>query len=270
MVKGSNKLKVGFYQFYPLFGKKEENLRKVYSAIKGIKVDLLVLPEFFATGYQFLSIKEIEELSESVPNGYTTKALEELSKRNVCYIIAGIPEKADNKFYNSAIFTGPDGFIGFYRKTHLFYEEKNFFTPGDTGFKVWDTDIGNVGIMICFDWFFPESMRTLALQGAELIAHPSNLVMPYCPDAMPIRCLENRVYAVTANRIGIEERKFKKELKFIGQSMIVSPEGTVCAKAGKDEEVLMVVEIDIEKAKNKNLNELNNIFRDRRPEMYRI
>jgi len=96
------------------------------------------------------------------------------------------------------VLTGPDGVIGIYRKTHLFSEEKLYFTPGNTGFRVWETGICRIGIMICFDWFFPESMRSLTLQGAEVIAHPANLVLPHCPGAMPVRCLENGVYAVTA------------------------------------------------------------------------
>ena len=85
--------------------------------------------------------------------------------------------------------------------------KKLWFTPGNTGFNVFQTGIGPVGIMICFDWLFPESMRTLALQGAQVIAHPANLVLPHCPSAMPIRCLENKVYAITVNRTGREQRK---------------------------------------------------------------
>ena len=270
MAGRSDKIKAAFYQFAPCFGEKEENLKKVFNSVKDFEVDLLVLPEFFATGYQFISFLEVERLAEGIPNGETTKFLEEISKKKGFYIVAGLPEKASNKFYNSAVFTGPEGFIGSYRKSHLFYEEKRFFSPGDTGFKVWETDVGCIGVMICFDWFFPESMRTLALKGADIVAHPSNLIMPYCPSAMPIRCLENRVYAITANRIGRESRVKGKELRFIGQSMIVSPDGEVCIKAGSEDEGLFVSEIDTKKARNKDLNEFNNIFNDRRPEIYEL
>jgi predicted amidohydrolase len=164
--------------------------------------------------------------------------------------------------------TGPDGFIGVYRKTHLFAEEKLWFSPGDTGFRVWQTPIGNIGIMVCFDWFFPESARTLALKGADLIAHPANLVLPYCPDAMPTRCLENRVYAVTANRTGREQRGGKERLEFIGTSEIVSPAGEVLCRAARDSEEFGSAEIDIAAARNKNLNPFNNLFEDRRKEYY--
>ena len=85
-------------------------------------------------------------------------------------------------------------------------EETLWFTPGDSGFQVWDIGLAKIGVMICFDWYYPESARTLALMGAEIICHPSNLVLPNSPDSMPVRCLENRVFAITSNRIGTEAR----------------------------------------------------------------
>jgi 5-aminopentanamidase len=263
-------VRVGCYQFNPAFGKKADNLNKVLQAAKYIDLDLLVLPEFFATGYQFTSKDEVVELSEEVPGGVTTKTLCELSHEKGFYVVAGLPERDGGRFFNSAVLAGPEGFIGTYRKTHLFFEEKLYFSPGDTGFRVWDTTKGRIGIMICFDWFFPESMRSLALMGADIIAHPSNLVLPYCPQAMPTRCLENRVFSVTANRIGEEKRKEGQSLRYIGQSLIVSPEGKVLAKAPESEEDLLSAEIDPAIARNKNLNPVNHLFDDRRPEMYRL
>jgi 5-aminopentanamidase len=261
-------MKAGFYQFNPVFGKKEENLKKVLSAITDADADLLVLPEFFATGYRFVSQEEVSGLSEPIPNGDTTERLSDLSRQKGIYLVAGLPERDGDRFFNSAVLSGPDGFIGVYRKTHLFFEEKLYFSPGDTGFKVWDTKVGRIGIMICFDWFFPEAMRALALMGADIIAHPSNLVLPYCPAAMPVRCLENRVFAVTANRVGEENRKAGQSLRFIGQSQITSPEGKILIRAPENDEALLIAEINPETARNKNLNPLNNIFDDRRPEMY--
>jgi len=261
-------MKAGFYQFNPAFGKKEENLKKVLSAITDTDADLLVLPEFFATGYQFVSQEEVSELSEPIPNGDTTERLSELSRQKGIYLVAGLPERDGDRFFNSAVLSGPDGFMGVYRKTHLFFEEKLYFIPGDTGFKVWDTKVGRIGIMICFDWFFPEAMRALALMGADIITHPSNLVLPYCPAAMPVRCLENRVFAVTANRVGEENRKAGQSLRFIGQSQITSPEGKIVIRAPENDEAILIAEINPEIARNKNLNPLNNIFDDRRPDMY--
>jgi predicted amidohydrolase len=106
--------------------------------------------------------------------------------------------------------------------------------------------------------------------GADIVAHPSNLVLPYCPQAMPFRCLENRVFAITANRIGEEKRKEDCSLRYIGQSQIVSPEGKVLISAPENDEALLISEIDPETARNKNLNPLNNLFDDRRPELYRL
>jgi len=261
-------MKAAFYQFTPLFGKKEENIAKVISAVKDANLDLLVLPELFATGYQFTSTDEVAKLSEQIPDGKTTRALSDLSKEKGIYIVAGLPERDGNKLYNSAILTGPEGFIGSYRKTHLFFEETLYFEPGDTGFRVWETPIGKIGIMICFDWFFPESARTLAILGAEVIAHPSNLVLPFCPDAMPVRCLENRVYAITANRTGTEDRQNGNALTFIGKSEIVSPKAEILVRAGEDEDALMIVDIDPSLASDKKLNPVNDILKDRREDKY--
>jgi len=263
-------MKAGFYQFNPAFGKKEENLRKLLLASRDADMDLLVLPEFFATGYQFISRDEVAELSERIPDGETIEVLAALSRQKNLYIVAGLPEKDGERFFNSAILTGPHGFIGTYRKTHLFFEEKLYFSPGDSGFKVWETEVGRIGVMICFDWFFPESMRALALMEADIIAHPSNLVLPWCPRAMPVRSLENRVFAITANRTGEENRKDGQPLRFIGQSQITSPTGDILIRATENNEELSVVEIDPHTARNKSLNPLNDLFKDRRPEMYKI
>lgn len=260
--------RVAFFQFAPVFGAIEQNVETVRKAVSGLNADLLVLPELFSTGYQFVSKDEAMGLSEEVTSGYATRALIDLSKEKNMYIAAGLAERSGQACYNSAVLTGPEGFIGLYRKTHLFYEEKLWFTPGDTGFRVWDTKIGKIGIMVCFDWFFPESARTLALMGAEIIAHPSNLVLPYCPDSMPVRCLENRVFAVTANRTGTEERGGKEALTFIGMSEICSPKARILLRASASGEETGCVEIDPAEARNKNLNDFNNLFTDRRPDRY--
>jgi predicted amidohydrolase len=111
-------------------------------------------------------------------------------------------------------------------------------------------------------------MRALALLGAEVIAHPSNLVLPHCPQAMPIRCLENRVFAITSNRTGKEVRKEGQSLNFIGQSQIVSPAGEVLVRASTSDEELLTIDINLQDARNKALNSFNDIFKDRRPEYY--
>ena len=163
---------------------------------------------------------------------------------------------------------GPSGVIGRYRKTHLFFEETIWFAPGETGFSVFDIGHARVGIMICFDWFYPESARTLALKGADIIAHPSNLVLPHCPDSMVTRCLENRVFAVTCNRIGSEERGGKKKLTYIGNSEVVAPNGKILQRAKPDQPELAMVEIDPLEARNKRINPYNDLLAGRRPDLY--
>ena len=113
-----------------------------------------------------------------------------------------------------------------------------------------------------------EDTSVLTLAGAELIAHPSNLVLPFCPDAMPVRCLENMAFAITANRIGTEQRNGKQPLTFIGKSEVVSPRGKILIRAPEDDEAMMVVDIDPAEARDKMLNQYNSILKDRRPDQY--
>jgi predicted amidohydrolase len=260
---------VGFYQFAPVFGDVSHNLDKVVDILDRAEADLIVLPELFASGYQFVSLQEMTTLSESVPDGPTTQRLIDLAKRRRMVIVAGLPERVGAACYNSAVVVGPSGFIGCYRKTHLFFEETLFFTPGDTGFQVWDVGMATIGVMICFDWYYPEAARTLALKGAEVICHPSNLVLPNCPDSMPVRCLENRVFAVTCNRTGSEARGGKDQLTYIGNSEVVAPRGTILHRAPRDQEELYIVEINPADARNKALTPYNDLLRDRRESLYR-
>ncbi len=262
-------MRVGFFQFAPVFGAVSHNLDKVVETLDQADADLIVLPELFASGYQFVSQQEVIMLSELVPNGPTTERLIDLAKRRRMVIIAGLPERAGAACYNSAVVVGPSGFIGCYRKTHLFFEETLFFTPGDTGFQVWNIGPAKIGVMICFDWYYPEAARTLALKGAEIICHPSNLVLPNCPDSMPVRCLENRVFAVTCNRTGSEARGGKDPLTFIGNSEVVAPRGAILHRAPRDREEFYIVEIDPADAQNKALTPYNDLLRDRRESLYR-
>lgn len=264
-------MKVGFVQMEPKLLDLNANLSKAEKLIgeaakQGAK--LIVLPELFDTGYNFETKEEVAEIAQQIPDGETTQFLVEQAREHEVFTVAGTAEKDERgKLYNSAVIVGPIGwgYIGKYRKIHLFYREKLFFEPGNLGFHVFNIGIAKVGIMICFDWFFPESMRTLALKGADIVAHPANLVLPYAPRAMPIRSLENRVFSITANRIG-EERG----LKFIGMSQINSPKAEILLRASEDKEEVGVVDINIEEARNKKLNEFNDIFKDRRPEHYAL
>ncbi|MEE9614292.1 MAG: nitrilase-related carbon-nitrogen hydrolase, partial [Thermodesulfobacteriota bacterium] len=170
--------------------------------------------------------------------------------------------------YNSCVLVGPGGFIGLYRKGHLFWNEAMWFTPGDTPLAVYDIGKARVGLMICFDWLFPEAARRLALDGADIICHPSNLVLPHCPAAMITRCLENRVFAITANRVGCEQRRRGAKLRFRGQSQVVAPDGKILYRASETREAMSLVEINPRKARNKRMTPKNDIFKDRREDLY--
>ena len=262
-------MRVGYYQNNPEFGKVAENLDRIATTLETAQADLLVLPELCASGYQFVSVEEVRDLAEPVPSGPTTNRLLDLARRRQMVIVAGLPERAGTACYNSAVVVGPQGFVGCYRKTHLFFEETLFFTPGDTGFQVWDIGPARIGVMVCFDWYYPEAARTLALKGADIICHPSNLVLPNCPDSMPVRCLENRVFAVTCNRTGSEARQGKERLTYIGNSEIVTPRGGILQRAPRDQEALCVVEIDPTEARNKSVTIYNDLLRDRREALYK-
>jgi predicted amidohydrolase len=266
----SSKIKVGFVQTNPEFGALETNLNQSKKLWGKRKADLLVLPELFNTGYQFKSLEEARNLSEPIPDGPTTRFLSDWTREAGITIVAGLAERDGETLYNSAVIVGPQGLIGKFRKAHIFDSENNFFQPGDLPFTVFDVGFAKIGIMICFDWRFPETARTLALQGADIIAHPANLVLPHCPQAMITRCLENRVYAVTCDRVGTEQRIPGESLKFIGQSQVVDPDGTVLVRASEDREEAQVVEIDLDQARNKQINGRNDLFADRREDLYRI
>ncbi|MFC2154077.1 nitrilase-related carbon-nitrogen hydrolase [Candidatus Altiarchaeota archaeon] len=258
-------MRVGFLQTNPMFMDVEGNVENVVEKLGEADADLFVLPEMFNTGYNFKDREKLEELSEDIPSGYTTQRLIEVSREGGMTIVAGLPEKGkDGNLYNSAVLVDGDK-VSLYRKTHLFHEEKNMFAPGDTGFGVFDVSGVKIGVMVCYDWVFPEAARTLALMGAEIIVHPANLILPYCPEAMRTRSLENRVFSITANRIGTEE-----ELTFIGSSQIVDPKGNILYRAGSKDEEIKILEINPEEARDKQLTPLNSVFEDRRREMYKL
>ena len=261
-------MKVGFFQFAPKFGEIQHNLNVILQAIEEFSVDLLVFPELALSGYQFTSKAEVEELSQETAGCPALQRIQTALQGGGLYVVLGFAERVGGNLYNSALLIGPRGPLGLYRKTHLFFEETLWFSPGNTGFQVWDIGTAKVGIMVCFDWFYPESARTLALNGAEILCHPSNLVLPYCPDAMVTRCLENRVFTVTANRIGLEERGGKPPLRFIGMSEVVAPNGQILFRAPESETSLYACDIDIAQARNKRINPYNDLLKDRHPQWY--
>ena len=261
----------GYLQFKPLFCDVDANIERIRVLTKNIDFNLLVVPELSNSGYLFAKKEELEKAAETIPDGRFCRFLMSLAAEKKAYIVCGMAERDGEKFYNSSVLVCPDGVIYKYRKIHLFSEEKRWFEQGDSRFYVNDIVVDNekvkVGMMICYDWIYPESARSLTMQGAQIICHPSNLIMPYCQNAMFARAVENRVYTITSNRIG-REVNGANELYFTGQSVIVDPKGNYLHRGTEDLEECIVVEIDPMLALDKKINEYNSIFEDRRKDMY--
>jgi predicted amidohydrolase len=260
-------MRIAIVQLNPSFGAVQANIETAVGLMETVRADLYVLPELCNTGYNFISKAEVQSLAEPGDTGPTAVTLKKFAKQNGCYVVYGFAEDDKGTLYNSAALIGPSGTVGFYRKIHLYDRENIFFEPGNLGFLVFDTPYGKIGIMVCFDWMFPESARTLAIKGAHLIAHPSNLVMPYCPDAMVTRCLENRVFAATADRIGVEDRGGIR-LTYIGKSEVVSPRGEILVRLSDDREEIAFVDVDLSLARTKRINAYNDVLSDRQQRYY--
>ena len=260
-------MKIAFVQFAPAFGDAGANVDRALALAGREPADLYVFPELFNTGYQFRGRDELAALAEAA-DGATVGRLAGWCRERGVVACAGFAERDSDRVYNSAALVGPAGLVGVYRKAHLFWREKDLFdvSPED-GFRVYDVGGVRVGVMVCFDWIFPEAARILALRGAQLILHPANLVLRYCPAAMVTRCLENRVFAVTAGRTGAEDR-WDKPLRFIGGSRIISPAGEVLARADDEEEAVGVADVNPADADDKHITPRNDLFADRRVDLY--
>jgi len=256
-------MKIGYLQYAPVFGDIETNLGRMDSLLGDCgEADLLVLPELASTGYRFDSREEALSLSQADDGEYVQFLTEQCTSHDF-YLVAGFNEREGDSLYNSSVLVGPAGVIGKFRKLHLFMDEKDIFEPGDLGLPVFDIGYCKLGMLVCFDWVFPEVWRILALAGADIICHPSNLVLPYAQQAVPVHTMVNRIYAVTCNRVGKE-----KDLTFTGQSVIANPKGEVLSRAPTDKEAISIVDIDIEAARDKSITARNDVFADRRTDLY--
>ena len=259
---------VGYGQFLPIFGEIDENIVQIERITRSVgKADLLVFPELATSGYEIRDTEELATMAEEFGAGETSCRMKKLAQDTGISVVVGYAERSEDRFYNSAMLATSDGTLLNYRKIHLFERENDLFSPGDEPPKVIETSAGRVGMMICFDWTFPETARLLALAGAQIITHPSNLVMPYCQRAMFARCLENSVYAITANRIGTEER-VGRALTYTGMSQVTGPRGEILASASADKPETTLVEVDLALADEKSYNSYNHRFRDRRIDLY--
>lgn len=263
-------IRLAVVQFTPEFRNLAGNLEKLADFIKTINADVIVFPEMATTGYFFRAPSELEGFALTQGDVRLQRLLEVAVAHNRV-IVFGFPELAGTTLYNSAMIGGFGIAPAVYRKTHLFYREKEVFTPGNTGFfvtRIPHLDI-NIGTMICYDWRFPESTRTLALRGADLVVSPSNLVTELWPKVMPARAVENKVYLAIANRIGIEHNG-GGSVQFNGRSTIYGYNGDIMASVPIEavaDQVIMA-ELDPQQTRKKNFSAYNDIFADRRPEMY--
>lgn len=265
-------MRVAVAQIDPKLAEADRNLaacveRLEESAKHGAQ--LLVLPECAIPGYMFESAEEALPFAEEVP-GPSTEVLERECRRLGMHVVCGMLERDGDALHNVAVLIGPDGLIGTYRKTHLpFLGVDRFVVPGDE-LAVYDTPLGRIGLEICYDLRFPEVTRTLALKGADIVAHPTNFPLVARPQTEFItraRATENRVYLLTSNRVGNE-----RSAEFCGHSQIVEPHGARLAEAAPDEEALLIADVNIERARDKDFvipgeYELY-LFGHRRPDLY--
>ncbi len=260
----NRKINAGFVQFCPELGNSVGNTKFLENLFNQKDLpEILVLPELANSGYNFSSHAEAFSFSETLQESSFIEFLTETSRKRNMFIVSGFNERDHDRIFNTAVLTGPQGYIGKYRKIHLFMDEKDYFTPGDLGFNVFNTEAGNIGILVCFDYMFPEAWRVLGLNGAELVCHPSNLVTPYAQRVVPPMSIINRYFIITCNRTG-EERG----LTFTGQSFITDPEGDILYVASKNETLLYSQEIDLAETDNKFITKRNHVIDDRRPEHY--
>ncbi|MBA4493532.1 nitrilase family protein [Paenactinomyces guangxiensis] len=237
---------------------------------------LIVLPELCNTGYSFQTREEAFAHAEPVPNGKTVETWVAIANERNVYLVAGITELDGNYLYDSAVLIGPEGYIGKYRKAHLWYKEKLFFTPGDTGFPVFETKMGRIGLLICWDIWFPEVARILSMQGADIICSCNNWVWTPPPlfDETG-KCMasyltmtaahSNNLFIAAANRVG-EERGGK----FLGCSLIAGNNGwPITGPASPEEETILYADINLVSSRQAPIwNELNDLIRDRRTDLY--
>lgn len=268
---------VACVQMEPHVGAKRENVARSIQYIEEAAksgASLVVLPELTNTGYVFADREEAFSLAEDIPGSETARAWADAAQRLSVHIVAGIAEREGERLYNSAVFIGPSGLIGVYRKLHLWDREHLFFEPGDRGVPVFDTSLGRISIAICYDGWFPEVYRLAAMQGADLVCVPTNWVpMPGQPaDQLAMAATltmaaahSNGLMVACANRIGTEHGQ-----PFIGQSLIVSCDGwPLAGPASCDREEILYAAIDLQRIRSERTrNTFNHALRDRRTDVY--
>jgi len=264
------KIKVALAQVSCKRGDKKVNIRKIEDNVVRARkqgAELVIFPELSITGYVLRD--RIYELAETIP-GHSTNILEKLAGKTGTHIIFGLPELSDKTqatIYNAAVLVGPDGFIGKYRKmylpTHSVFEEKRYFRPGYQP-AVFETDLGKIGLIICYDIFFPEVSRLTRLKGAQLIvcisASPATR-RAFFETLTTARAIENTAFLAYVNLVGIEDG-----LQFWGGSRLIGPNGRILAKTEYDKEDLVIGDVNYSDIKT--IETFVPILKDLRPELF--
>jgi predicted amidohydrolase len=256
------------------FGEKARNLEQITKLTEAAAIDgakLIVFPECAVTGYCFESRDEALPYAESIPGPSCEQLTKVCHKRDI-FVVCGLLEIDGSRLFNAAVLVGPRGVVGSYRKVHLpFLGVDRFTTPGDLGFRVFEAGGPRVGLNICYDGSFPEASRVLALEGADIIALPTNWPSgSECTADYVIntRALENKVYCIAVNRIGTE-----RGFTFIGKSKICDTHGNTLAVAEHTRAATIYADIDINESRRKRIvrvpdKHIIDRFADRHPEMY--
>ena len=273
----SDSITVAAIQMEPLIGQVERNRAHSLDLIAQAAdrgATLAVLPELTNSGYVFESRDEAVSLAEDARTGPTVQAWSALASQRGLHLVAGLCERAGDDIFNSAVVIGPGGVLGVFRKIHLWDQENRFFTPGDLGFPVLDLPFGKLGVMICYDGWFPESFRACALAGADIVCIPTNWVpMPAQPPGREVMANtlvmagahSNGVFVIAADRFGVERGQ-----PFLGNSIIVGPTGfPIAGPAPADAEAILTAEIVPATASaSRRLNSFNHLLENRRTAHY--
>jgi predicted amidohydrolase len=269
-------VRVAAARLHPRLGDADGNRRRGAEAIEAAAregAQLVVLPELASSGYVFSGPVEARAAAEPVP-GPTSEAWGAAAARAGAVVVAGVCELAEDGVpRNSALVLDADGrLLAVYRKLHLWNREKEVFAPGDAPPPVVDTATGRIGVAICYDLWFPELPRRLALEGAELIACPSNFVgtesgpdLPHLDVVVAVATAHvNRVHLVVADRCGDE-----RGTRWLGAALVADADGRLAAPPPEGAEpALAVADLDLARARDKSWGDANDLFADRRPDVY--
>lgn len=236
---------------------KDKNLLKVEELIGSNNVDLVVLPELFSTGYFYDEGSQLWEIAEEIPNGLTTQKLISIASKAGCYIVGTIVEKDNDRLYITSEIIGPSGYIGKHRKIHLTDDEAAFYSYGKSS-DIYEVNGCKIGVVTCFEGWFPEITRELILKGAQIICHSALIISEKTFDIMRIRAIENKVYVIMANGINTETYK-KRRITFRGNSRIIDYKGNILVNAGQEEKMILA-EINENETLIKNLDDCHDLI----------